>query len=146
MPLVKNTYGDGFHPELRTLLLRVRDDNGGFLRDTDLVELAKLDRLRQVLIRCGNGRMVVAAQDAKHFADIVDRDGVDYVRDVALLSTDKVYRPECRGDFSPVTNDPPPPPKPSPVLAASRKADRVRSLTGCDSEMFYDTSDADPGL
>ena len=73
-------------------VLSVVKANGGFLRDVDIDQLAQQDRLRQVLVRCGNGRFVCAAQDVKHFIGIIKRDGQDYVRDVSLPTTDPIWK------------------------------------------------------
>lgn len=81
--------------------LRVAKENGGFLSPTDLEIIAHHDRLRQVLVRCGNGRFTCAAQDAKHFMDIIARDAAahgltdpdtDHVRDVSLPTTDPIWK------------------------------------------------------
>jgi len=82
-------------------VLRVVKANGGFLSPTDLEIIAHHDRLRQVLVRCGNGRFLCAAQDAKHFMAIIKRDAdahgqtdpdTDYVRDVSLPTTDPIWK------------------------------------------------------
>ena len=57
-----------------------------FLTREDLERLAEQDRLRKVLVRCGNGRFLAAAQDVQWFVDIIERDGRDYVRDISLPS------------------------------------------------------------
>jgi len=69
---------------------------GYFIEDTMIPELLKIDRLLQVLVRCGNGRFVCAVQDVSHFIQIIEEHsklktketGVqfqgDYVRDVSL--------------------------------------------------------------
>jgi hypothetical protein len=54
-----------------------------FLRDTDLPALIALDRLCQVLVRCGGCRFTCAAQDVAHLVKCVSAGG-DYVRDVSF--------------------------------------------------------------
>lgn len=81
--------------------LRVAKENGGFLSASTLEIIAHHDRLRPVLVRCGNGRFTCAAQDAKHFMDIIARDAAahgpvdpisDHVRDVSLPTTDPIWQ------------------------------------------------------
>jgi hypothetical protein len=140
---------------LTDLLRRIIIENGGFMRDTDVAELAKLDRLRQVLVRCGNGRFVTAADSVAHFIGIIERergddgeDGSDYVRDVSLLASDAAYR----GDYRPCTTTGMSTTyKPAKAIAASRKPDSyVNNFREEDCGGAFDgfcvTSDADPGL
>ena len=88
---------------LQKFLQRIHDDHCGFLREDDVAELAKLDRLHQLLVRCGCGRFTCAAQDVKHFIDLIEKASTEYVRDVSLLSTDPFYqtikKPEHRSPF-----------------------------------------------
>lgn len=74
-----------------TNFLQTVKQNHGFLSDSDIDIIAQHDRLRQVLVRCGNGRFTCAAQDVKHFIAIIERDGQDYVRDVSLPATDRIW-------------------------------------------------------
>jgi hypothetical protein len=60
--------------------------NGGFLTKADVADLVKVDRLYQVLIRCGGCRFICAVQDVDHLVGIIDRDGKDYVRDVSIIA------------------------------------------------------------
>lgn len=39
----------------------------------DLEEIIKLDRLQQILVKCGNGRFTCPAQDVNHFIMIIDQ-------------------------------------------------------------------------
>ena len=50
-----------------------------------LDQINDLNRFTQVLIRCGSGRFMCAAQDAKHFIDIISKEGSDYIRDVSVV-------------------------------------------------------------
>ena len=79
------------HVSLSRVLQNVKAQ-GGFMNNTDLEIIVHHDRMRQVLVRCGCGRFVCAAQDAKHFMDIIDKEGTDYVRDVSLPTTDPIWR------------------------------------------------------
>jgi len=63
------------------------DNQHGCLSLGDLQKLVELDRLHQVLVRCGGGRFVCAAQDAEHFISLVEKGG-DYVRDISLIVDD----------------------------------------------------------
>lgn len=58
----------------------------GFLTEQDVLVLANdpYTRLTQVLVRCGNGRFVCAAQDVKHFVSIIEREDSNYIRDCSL--------------------------------------------------------------
>lgn len=62
----------------------------GFLTAAELADLAAFDRLRQVLVRCGQGRFRCPAQDATHFMRCVQAGG-DYVRDVCLPADDSIF-------------------------------------------------------
>ena len=69
------------------LLERLRARNNfGFLTSSDVAELASnpSTRLTQCLVRCGGCRFTAAAQDVAHLIAIIERDGTDYVRDVAF--------------------------------------------------------------
>jgi hypothetical protein len=72
-----------------TKLLKKLCKQHGFLDTEELAELARLDRLRSVLVRCGNGRFTCAAQDAKHFIDLIKHG--EHIRDVALLASDAAF-------------------------------------------------------
>ena len=78
--------------ELATIFHRRGD---GFLKDCDLPELAKIDRLFPCLVRCGGCRFTCAVQDVSHLVGIIEASGREYVRDIAMLMN-------------------PPPPKPGP--------------------------------
>ena len=86
---------------LDKLLRRVVTENHGFLRDSDVAELATLDRLRQLLVRTNRGRFVCAAQDVAHYVAAIEATETDYVRDVSLPSTDLAHR--GRYDYEAVT-------------------------------------------
>lgn len=79
-------------PVATNRVLRVIKENDGFLRDIDLKLLAEQDRLRMILVRCGNGRFLAPAQDVKHFIDIIERDKSDYIRDISLPTSDPIWR------------------------------------------------------
>ncbi len=122
---------------------RLRNHHGYF-SNADLAELARLDRLRQVLVRCGSCRFICAAQDALHLIGIIRADNRDYVRDVSLPASD----PAHRGDFRPLTNDPPPV---RIVVAVPYSAMHQNPTTAAEDyggafDGFTVTSDADPGL
>lgn len=56
---------------------------GGFLRDTDMPELNRLDRLCPVLVRCGSNRFTCGAQYLEGMIRAIESVG-DYVRDVSF--------------------------------------------------------------
>lgn len=71
--------------ELRMSELDASTLPSGFINEETLDQINDLNRLTQVLVRCGGGRFVCAAQDAKHFIDIISKDNSDYVRDVSVV-------------------------------------------------------------
>jgi hypothetical protein len=89
MPINPNTH------EGRMLATIYHRRGDGFLKDCDLPELAKLDRLFPCLVRCGGCRFTCAAQDVYHLTGIITKEGSDHVRDISMLCD-------------------PPPPKPGP--------------------------------
>lgn len=66
--------------------------DGGFMSMAQLDEIAKHDRLRMILVRCGNGRFQCPAQDVRHFVRIIGVEGTDHVRDISLPTTDPIWR------------------------------------------------------
>lgn len=58
----------------------------GFLIKEDVDELAKRLPFHKVLVRCGNGRFVTAAQNVNWFVDIINKSKKDYVRDLSLVA------------------------------------------------------------
>lgn len=74
------------HDRHRAAVLDLKDEihkRHGFLRTEDLAQLVRLERLAQVLVRCGGGRFTCPAQDAAYFVGIIDATN-DYVRDVSV--------------------------------------------------------------
>jgi len=62
----------------------------GFLTcPEDEAALLHEDHLQPVLVRCGNGRFVCPIQDLSHFREIINKDGRDYIRDIAVQSDPK---------------------------------------------------------
>lgn len=128
--------------ELTTLLKKLCKQHG-FLDTEELAELARLDRLRSVLVRCGNGRFTCAAQDAKHFIDLIKHG--EHIRDVALLASDAAFLGHYhsytefyhRQNLSPL---------PKHVAEKARyNVDRDTDYGGT-FDGFSVSSDADPGL
>ena len=131
-------------------LLKKIDANGGFLNETDISDLAELDRLRMVLVRCNNGRFLCPAQNVAWFSDLLESTGKEWVRDMSLPTSDPVYR----GDYASSTTDDwhkpsnsvrrnlDPQPRPCvPAPCRFHEADCGGAFDG-----FHVTSDADPGL
>ena len=81
----------------------------GFLKDCDLPELTKIDRLFPCLVRCGGCRFTCAVQDVSHLVGIIEASGKEYVRDIAMLMN-------------------PPPPKPGPYGTWEKAESEARSL------------------
>jgi len=98
----------------------------GFLKDSDLPERAKLDRLFPCLVRCGGCRFTCAAQDVSHLVGIITKEGSDYVRDIAMIMN-------------------PPPPKPGPY-GSWEKIAPFMGENGPTGHGDLCHSDADPGL
>ena len=97
----------------------------GFMTVAQLADLATLDRLRQVLVRCGRCRFQCAAQDAEFLKQAISQAG-DYVRDVSLPASDKLFKAE----LPPLPIEEKPLPSilatQKPVLAASKSlADKI---------------------
>jgi hypothetical protein len=130
---------------LAELLKRIVKDHG-FLSVATLQDLAKIDRLRMVLVRCGNGRFLCPAQDVEHFMDIIRRDfdahnnGCDYVRDVALQASD----PAFRGNYRPHTIEGSYRPQQTPARKPAASTSPFPAIRG--SSYDLSPSDADPGL
>ena len=134
---------------LSDLLTKI-NAQGGFLNETDINDLAELDRLRLVLVRCNNGRFMCPSQDVAWFSDLLESTGKEWVRDVALPTSDPVYR----GDYSTSTtvehhkpsnsgrrNLDPQPRRATRSSCRFREADCGGAFDG-----FNVTSDADSGL
>ena len=65
--------------------------NHGFLSPADVRSVAESDRLRLLLVRCGNCRFLCPAQDVDHILAIIQKEGSDYVRDVSLPAGDSAH-------------------------------------------------------
>lgn len=78
--------------------IKSEDPQCGFLRDTDIAELVKLDRLCQVLVRCGGCRFTCSAQDVEHLEQCIKAGG-DYIRDVSFpvgaFERAASWQPDC---------------------------------------------------
>lgn len=133
---------------IQQFIERKNAESYGFLRDTDMAELIALDRLFQVLVRCGGCRFTCAAQDVAHLVKCVEAGG-DYVRDVSFpvgsMERAASWQPEC-----PVT---PLSALPASFLAKRHTAgERARARATDEGDYggafdgFQVTSDADPGL
>ena len=127
---------------LKTLLETIVNEQGGFLFTSQIAELAELDRLRNVLVRCGNGRFSCPVQDALWFIEIITAQGQDYIRDVSLPSSDGAFR----GDFSQATKDPPARPVTAPGARCGPDRPFREECCGGAFDGVSVTSDADPGL
>ena len=128
---------------LRDLLeTSIRD--GGFMGELRVAELVRLDRLRQVLIRCNACRLTCAAQDVKTIAAAIDAQPGNWVRDVSLLATDPAYR----GDFTPKTSLHTHGPATPETQLFCAPTERPTGMRSCGSSVMYEDcySDADPGL
>lgn len=63
------------------------DEQHGFLSEQDVQELCLIDRFWQILVRCGGGRVLTAAQNVQWFTHSITGGG-DYVRDYSLCVDD----------------------------------------------------------
>lgn len=134
--------------------IKSKEPQCGFLRDTDIAELVKLDRLCQILVRCGGCRFTCAAQDVEHLEQCIKAGG-DYIRDVSFpvgaFERAASWQPDC-----PVT---PLSALPASFLAPRHTAgERAKARQLSDSVWFNEsdcggafdgnqvTSDADSGL
>jgi hypothetical protein len=60
--------------------------NYGFITSPDeLQAVINVNRLRPVLVRCGNGRFTCPAQNVQHMVDIVNKSNLDYIRDISIF-------------------------------------------------------------
>jgi hypothetical protein len=64
------------------------DNQYGCLTMENIKELAKDFPTHMLLVRCGNGRFVTAADSVEHFCEVVGKSKQDYVRDVSLVVDD----------------------------------------------------------
>ena len=71
-------------PVLKRTIKELKEHACGFISEEELEYVVAEKRLQPCLVRCGGGRFVTPAQDVKHFIDIIEKDGRDYVRDVSL--------------------------------------------------------------
>jgi hypothetical protein len=63
------------------------DEQYGFLSEKDVQRLSEIDQFWQVLVRCGGGRVLTAAQNVQWFTSCITQSG-DYVRDYGLCVDD----------------------------------------------------------
>ena len=136
---------------LESTLKHVTAEQMGFLRECDVAILAKADRLRQVLVRCGNGRFMCAAQDVAHFVGILERDGGDYVRDVSLPASDPAHKGQYHahtfeGGYQPTRQPMKDTRRPGGAFPEHSYARDTSADYGGVFDGFSVTSDADPGL
>ena len=66
------------------ILDTIRNVQYGFILENQIEQIVAINRFEQILIRCGNGRFLCPAQDAKHFISIIEKEGSDHIRDVSL--------------------------------------------------------------
>lgn len=71
-------------------------ERGGFLLDTMIPDLIKINRMMMVLVRCGASRFTCPVDCVKHLVGIIDEHrelkqatsggeiGTDYIRDISL--------------------------------------------------------------
>ncbi len=60
------------------------EEQGQFLTMEQVKEIIKFNRMKLILVRCGNGRFLAPAQDVEWFCNIINKEGTDYVRDVSI--------------------------------------------------------------
>lgn len=119
----------------------------------DMPELIRLDRLCQVLIRCGQCRLTCAAQDVQHIISCIDAGG-DYVRDVSFpvgaFERAETWQPDVV--VTPFSMLPKGFVEPLETVEMCRKVERHTQSTFNEADCggvfdgFQVTSDADPGL
>jgi hypothetical protein len=63
---------------------RIRSQKLGFIQDVDLPLIIAHNPSQPLLVRCGGGRFLCAADQVEHFMGIITREKTDYVRDVSL--------------------------------------------------------------
>ena len=57
---------------------------GGFITESDLIEITSADRLAPLLIRHSHGRMTVPAQDVEHAIRLIEAYPDSHLRDVSF--------------------------------------------------------------
>jgi hypothetical protein len=71
----------------REIIERLGLEYQGFDLSREQVEaISKLDRLHQILVRCGAGRFIAPADQVLHFTDIIEREKSDHIRDLSLVA------------------------------------------------------------
>lgn len=140
--------------KIQQFISRINQERCGFLIDSDIAQLKALDRLFQVLVRCGGCRFLCSAQDVDHLIKCVSAGG-DYVRDVSFptdsLDRAASWHPEC--PVTPVSTLPAsftaarPAKQPSKSWSINRGTPYFNeSDCGGAFDGSQVTSDADPGL
>lgn len=76
---------------MNAVLAKIKNANGMMSRVL-LDELVTVDPMRMVLVRTNMGRFLAPARYVGHYANIIERDGIDYVRDFSLPSNDPIYK------------------------------------------------------
>lgn len=74
-----------------TILEKLSKKYGFIETPEELKEVVAFSPFQLCLVRCGNGRFIVPADNAQHFMDIINNSsknglapGNDYVRDIAI--------------------------------------------------------------
>jgi hypothetical protein len=62
------------------------EKNHGIITSEDQIdELEKIDRFMLVMVRCNAGRFVCPIQDLRHFRNIIQEHGGEWIRDMSVL-------------------------------------------------------------
>ena len=69
-----------------TVKQRIEKESFGFITEVNMPLVIQENPNYKLLVRCGCGRFVVSADQAKHFIDIITSQGSDYVRDVSFVA------------------------------------------------------------
>jgi hypothetical protein len=75
---------------IKRILAKAKDE-GGFLNEFMIEQIAEQDPARQLLVRCNLGRFLCAARECLARVAEVNERPDDYVRDVSLPTTDPVW-------------------------------------------------------
>ena len=58
----------------------------GFVDESNIKEVIKENPQQLMLVRCGQGRFICAADSTDHFVSIIVESGKDYIRDISIYN------------------------------------------------------------
>jgi hypothetical protein len=70
------------------LIEKLLKERMGFVKENEIPEIIKENRMQSMIVRCGGGRFICPVQDVQHFIDIIEKEKSDYIRDVSIYNKD----------------------------------------------------------